>query len=61
MKLLPKSIAELDPNLQWSIEIHLRILEEVVLSTEPSEPRGLSKAEAERPHGPCRGSAGLEG
>ena len=48
MKLLPNSIAELDPNLQWSVEIHLRILEEVVLSTEPSEPRGLSKAEAER-------------
>ena len=35
MKLLPEGIAELDPNHQWMITMHLRILEEVA-----REPRG---------------------
>ena len=40
MKLLLEGIGEFDPNLQWMIMMHLRILEEVA-----REPRGSGTGE----------------
>ena len=40
MKLLPEGITELDPNLRWTIKMHLRILEEAA-----REPRGSGTGE----------------
>ena len=48
MKLLPETIAELDPNLQWTIEMHLRILEEVARESEGSGTGEPSLHEAKR-------------
>ena len=48
MKLLPEGIAELDPNHQWTITMHLRILEEVAREPRGSGTGELSLQEAQR-------------
>ena len=48
MKLLPEGITELDPNLQWMIRKHLRVLEDVVRGPRVSEAGEPSLREAER-------------
>ena len=47
MKLLPEDVAELDPNIRWSIAIRLQILEEIVLGPEDSGTGEPSMEEAE--------------
>ena len=47
MKLLPEGVAELDPNMQWSIATRLRIIEEVVLDPPGSGTGEPSMGEAE--------------
>ena len=48
MKLFPEGIAELDPNHQWMITMHLRILEEVAREPRGSGTGDLSLQEAQR-------------
>ena len=36
MRLLPEKVSELDPNIRWEVETHLRIIEEVVLGSQVS-------------------------
>ena len=46
MRLLPEGVAELDPNIQWVVETHLRVLEEVVCGPMDPEPGAPSMEEA---------------
>ena len=48
MKLIPTNIAELDPNLQWTIATHLRILEDVAHESVGSGTGELSLHEAKQ-------------
>ncbi len=48
MKLLPDNIAELDPNLQWTIATQLRILKEVARESGGSGTGELTLQEAQR-------------
>ena len=46
MRLLPEGVAELDPNIRWVVETHLRVFEEVVCGPLDPEPGAPSTEEA---------------
>ena len=46
MRLLPEGVAELDPNIRWVVETHLRVFEEVVCGPLDREPGAPSTEEA---------------
>ena len=47
MTFLPQGIAELDPNIPWATEVHLRLIEEVVCSPQASGTSAPGMEEAE--------------
>ena len=47
MGLLPQGIAELDPNIPWATEVHLRLIEEVVCGPQASGAGAPGMEEAE--------------
>ena len=47
MTFLPQGIAELDPNIPWATEVHLRLIEEVVCGPQASGTSAPGMEEAE--------------